>query len=93
MTSYYIFKTDLGTGKTIHICNGSHKDERECGIHFLSYMYGFMDGCFELVGHGNFGMTVGNHGSNSFVLTFNGKVIEYFMLLDQVGRDCLMNIF
>ena len=42
--NYYIFKTDNKTGRTIHICNGSHDDERQCTMHFLCYLYGFMDG-------------------------------------------------
>lgn len=91
MTSYYIFKTDLETGKTTHICNGAHNDKRECRIHFQSYMYGFMDACSAALGHGNFGMTVGNH-DHSFVLTFQGKVIEYFMLFDKDGRDLIYKI-
>lgn len=89
MTNYYIFKTDLETGKPTHICNGSHKDERECRIHFQSYMYGFMDACSATLGHGNFGLTKGNH-DQSFIFTFNGKIIEYFMLLDKEGQDLIL---
>ena len=53
-TSYFIFKTDNLSGKTIHICNGSHDSEYECNIHFHAYMYGFYDGCVEALGSGKF---------------------------------------
>ena len=92
MTAYYIFKTDNLTGKTIHMCNGSHNDERECKIHWQSYMYGFMDGAFEMLGRDNFQMMRGTHDL-SFRFTVDGKAdTEFFMLFDQAGQDLIMEI-
>ena len=92
MTSYFIFKTDNLTGKTIHICNGSHDTERECRIHWQSYMYGFMDGAFEILGRDNFQMAYGSH-EHSFKFSIDGKKdVEYFMLFDQAGHDLIMEI-
>jgi hypothetical protein len=90
-TSYYIFKTDNKSGKTIHICNGSHNDEHECRVHWLCYMYGFMDGAFELLGRKNFTMEVGTHDQSfRLVTTDQQKDVEYFMLLDKEGQDMVM---
>lgn len=91
-TSYFIFKTDNRTGKTIHICNGSHNDERECRIHWQSYMYGFMDGAFEMLGSGNFQFMNGSR-ELSFHFSVDGKMdVEYFMLFDQAGHDLIMEL-
>lgn len=60
MTHYYsIFKTDNISGKTILICGGSHDTIEECNIHWISYLYGFMDGAFELLGRNGFQMING----------------------------------
>ena len=92
MTHYYIFKTNNLTGKTTHICNGSHDTERECRIHWMSYMYGFMDGAFEILGRDNFQMMEGSRPS-SFRFSVDGKMnVEYFMLLDEAGEDMIMEI-
>lgn len=92
MTSYFIFKTDNLTGRTIHICNGSHDSERECRIHFQSYMYGFMDGAFQILGRDNFQMMSGSR-ELSFQFSVDGKMdVEYFMLFDQAGHDLIMEI-
>ena len=91
MTNYYIFKRDYLTGKTMIICNGSHNDERECRIHWQSYMYGFMDGAFEMLGRDNFQMQAGTH-KLSFLFTAVGRNVEYFMLFDQAGRDLIEEI-
>lgn len=90
MTSYFIFKTDNLTGKTIHICNGCHDTEHECLIHWQSYMYGFMDGAFELLGREGFQMMNGGHRL-SFRFSVDGKMnVEYFMLLDDEGHKMVM---
>lgn len=92
MTSYFIFKTDNLTGKTIHICNGAHDTERECRIHWQSYMYGFMDGAFEILGRENFQMMNGSH-ELSFKFSIDGKKdVEYYMLFGQAGHDMIMEI-
>ena len=91
-TSYFIFKTDNLSGKTIHICNGSHDTEHECNIHFHAYMYGFYDGCVEALGSGKFQFGNGTR-KNSFRFSVDGKLdVEYFMLLDQAGHDLIMEI-
>ena len=91
-TSYFIFKTDNLSGKTIHICNGSHDTKRECIIHWRSYMYGFYDGCVEALGSGNFQFMKGTK-VHSFHFSVDGKLdVEYFMLLDQAGHDLIMEI-
>lgn len=91
-TSYFIFKTDNVTGKTIHICNGSHNDERECRIHWQSYMYGFYDGCVEALGSGRFQFMEGTKPL-SFIFGIEGKGnVEYFMLFDQAGHDLIMEL-
>lgn len=89
--NYYIFKTDKVTGKTTHICNGSHDSEHECRIHWQSYMYGFMDQAFELLGAQNFQMRQGEHelSFELYVPQLDGKCIEYFMLFDKEGRDLI----
>ena len=90
--NYYIFKTDNLTGKTINICNGSHETESEISTHWMSYLYGFMDGAFELVGRNNVQMTNGTH-DRSFQFSIEGKAnVEYFMLLDEEGQDMIMEI-
>lgn len=91
-TSYFIFKTDNISGKTIHICNGSHDTEHECNIHWQSYMYGFYDGCVEALGSGKFQFMNGSR-KNSFHFSYDGKIsVDYFMLLDQAGHDLIMEI-
>lgn len=91
--NYYIFKTDNKTGKTIHICNGSHDDVKQCREHWLYYLYGFMDGAFELIGRKNFTMENGIHDQSfRFCTVDQKKDIEYFMLLDKEGLDLIMEI-
>lgn len=93
-TSYYIFKTDKVTGKTVHICNGSHETERECRIHWQSYMYGFMDGAFEILGAKNVQMMQSKEHNLGFELHIPAKqhTVEYFMLFDKAGRDLIMEL-
>lgn len=92
MNRYYFFKTDNITLRTIIICNGSHEDVDQCKLHFRYYMYGFMDGAFEILGAGNFKMDQGSH-PDSFRVTYGIKHdVEYFMLLDQEGVDLLRKI-
>lgn len=93
MTHYYIFKTNNLTGKTIHICNGSHDTEHECLIHWMNYLYGFMDASFEHLGARNFKMEAGSRPVRCFRFIVEGKKdIEYFMLLDKEGQDLIMDI-
>lgn len=88
--NYYIFKTDNKTGRTINICNGSHDDERQCTMHFLCYLYGFMDGAFELLGRKGFDMVNGEHDRSFRLTTSDGKKdVEYFMLLDEEGQNLI----
>ena len=91
--NYYIFKTDMVSGKTIHICNGSHNDERECLLHWQAYLYGFMDGAFELLGRKNFDMTNGD-AKHSFriIVAAQQKCVEYFMLFDEEGQNLIHEI-
>ena len=90
--NYYIFKTDNLTGKTIHICNGSHDTERECRIHWQAYLYGFMDGADEILGGPHFKMEKGTHGF-SFRFVLEGKKdIEYFMLFDEEGQKLIYEL-
>lgn len=92
MSRYYIFKTDNLTGRTIHICNGSHDSEHECRIHWQSYMYGFMDGAFEIIGRDNFQMREGRY-KLSFQFIVDGEMnVEYFMLLDEDGANLIKKI-
>ena len=92
MESYYIFKTDNRTGKTIHICNGSHDTEHECRIHWQSYMYGFMDGATELLGGLNFGMESGTR-ENSFRITYQDKLdVEYFVIFGEEGHKLIFKL-
>ena len=91
--NYYIFKTSKVTGETVHICNGSHNDERECRIHWQSYMYGFMDGAFEILGASNIQMMQGEHAlSFEIYIKETGKCVEYFMLFDKEGQDLVYKI-
>ena len=80
--SYFIFKTDNLTGKTIHICNGLHDTERECRIHWRSYMYGFYDGAVQLLGSGNFQFMNGTR-LLSFHMSHGKMDVEYFCILDE----------
>ena len=87
MTHYWIFKTDNKTGRTISICGGCHDTEAECRAHWVAYLYGFMDSATELLGGLSFKMDNGTH-EHSFRLTYKDeKDFEYFMLLDDEGRD------
>lgn len=89
---YYIFKTDNKTGKTIHICNGSHDDEKQCRIHWQAYLYGFMDQATDLLGGLTFGLQKGTH-DHSFRFTYKRKMdVEYFMLLGNEGRDLIYEL-
>ncbi len=91
--NYYIFKTDKGSGKTTNVCGGSHNDERECRIHWKSYMYGFMDGAFELLGRSNVFMVNGRHDlSFEILIKSQQRIVEYFMLFDQEGEDLIREI-
>ncbi len=84
MTSYFIFKTDGLTGKTSLVCCGSHNTEEEIGIHWQSYMYGFMDGAYELLGD-EFKMEPGDR-PRSFTITLEDLVkVTYFMLTGDEG--------
>ena len=91
--SYFIFKTNNHTGKTIHICNGSHDTERECRIQWQSYMYGFYDGAVELLGSRNFQFMHGTH-LLSFRMSITGKMdVEYFCILDEdEARKLILDI-
>ena len=92
--SYYIFKTDLATNKTVHICNGSHDNEHECLLHWQAYMYGFMDGAFELLGRKGFEILPSTrHELRAFEILVPGKKhVEYFMLFDKEGQDLIYEI-
>ena len=90
--NYYIFKTDWNTGKTVNICGGSHDDELQCRQHWQAYMYGFMDGDYELLGRKNFDMMNGKR-TLSFKIHIEGKkLVEYFMLFDKEGQDLISDI-
>lgn len=91
-TSYFIFKKNLSTEKTILVSSGSHDTEEQCSEHFHWYMYGFMDGAFEILGLDNFQMMSGSR-EFSFQFSVDGKMnVEYFMLFDQAGHDLIMEI-
>ena len=91
--NYYIFKTDNKTGRIVHICNGAHDDEQQCRVHWLCYLYGFMDGAFELLGDRNFKMDNGTHDQSFRLYTEDGqKDVEYFMLLDEEGQNMIQEI-
>lgn len=91
--NYYIFKTSKNTGRTVHICNGSHNDERECRIYWQSYMYGFIDGAFEILGASNVQIIRGEHKlSFEIYIKTDGKCVEYFMLFDKDGQDLISDI-
>ena len=95
MTHYYsIFKTDNISGKTILICGGSHDTIEECNIHWISFLYGFMDGAFELLGRNGFQMINGLvHKDRSFIIHIDGKKdVEYFMLLDEEADSLIKEI-
>jgi hypothetical protein len=87
--TYYIFKKDLTTGYITPICNSMRDDLEEIERHWLAYTYGFMDGCFEILGGQYVGMRPGST-KHSFILHIEGRhEVEYFMLLDQEGRDLI----
>lgn len=89
-TSYFIFKKNLSTEKTILISCGSHDTEEQCSEHFHWYMYGFMDGAIELTGRSE--LEKGSH-PRSFVFILDGeKRTEYFMLTGKEGADFHMEI-
>ena len=93
MAAYFIFKTDRLTGKTIHICNGVHNDERECRVHWRAYVYGFYDGVQECMKPGTYEFMDGPKGELSFHFSVAGKLnVKYFMLLDKAGEDLIMEI-
>ena len=91
--NYYIFRTSKVTGETVIICNGSHDDERECRLHWQAYMYGFMDGAYELLGANNVKILNGDakHSFQVFVES-QRKCVEYFMLLDEEGQNLIQEI-
>ena len=80
---YTIFKTDKVSGKTTNVCGGSHNDEHECRLHWQSYMYGFMDGAFEMLGASNFAMMQSYEHELGFEFHVPAKqhTVEFFMLL------------
>jgi len=91
--NYYIFKSDKVTGRTVHIDNGSHNDERECRIHWLSYMYGFIAGACDILGVCDIQFRQGEHVlSFEFYIKKEGKCVEYFMLFDKEGQDLISDI-
>ena len=84
-TSYFIFKKNLRTDKTVLVSCGSHDNEEQCSEHFHWYMYGFMDGAIELAT--SFELDKGSH-EHSFVLVLDGeKRTEYFMLTGMEGAE------
>ena len=92
--NYYIFKTNLDTGRTWLICGGSHNSYEDCARHFRCYSYGFMDGAVEICGSGGYLMADGDH---KLSFRFGTKAahryqVEYFMLLDQEGQDLIDKI-
>lgn len=90
--NYSIFKTDWNTGKTTLVCGGSHDDELQCRMHWQAYLYGFMDGAYELLGYGNFAMMNGKR-TLSFQINIPGKKLtEYFMLFDKEAQDLINQI-
>lgn len=92
MVSYYIFKTDNNTNKTVHICNGSYDTKEECRKHWLAYTYGFMDCAFEVYGAGNFEMFGDIIKDNKFTLKARAKSTTFFMLFDKEGQDFIRKI-
>lgn len=93
MAHYWIFRTDNKTGRTTSLCNGSRDTEEECFAHWISYLYGFMDSAAELLGGLSFKMDSGLH-RHSFRLTYKDeKDIEYFMLLDDEGKNFHYELF
>lgn len=89
-TSYFIFKKNLRTGKTVLVSCGSHDTEEQCSEHFHWYMYGFMDGAIEL--NVRTELEKGSH-PRSFVLILGGeKRAEYFMLTGMDGAEFHMKI-
>jgi len=93
-THYIIFKTDKVTGKTINICGGCHNTKEECLIHWQSYMYGFMDGAFEMLGRDNFGMMESREHKLGFEFHIPEKkhTVEFFMLLDEEADELMKEI-
>lgn len=89
MTNYFIFSRNLSTGITIAICNGCRADKDSAAAHWVAYMYGFMDAEREFTGKSD--MKEGST-EKSFIIRKNGIEIEYFMLLDDEGRDLLYKI-
>ena len=92
MVSYYIFKTDNNTDKTVHICNGSYDTKEECRKHWLAYTYGFMDCAFEVYGAGNFEMFGDIIKDNKFTLKARAKSTTFFMLFDKEDQDLIRKI-
>lgn len=93
-THYSIFKTDYNQlGKTVLVCGGSHDSEQECRIHWQSYLYGFMDSAFELLGRENFTMEQGSRDLSFKFVCMNGqKNVEYFMLLNEEASKLIKEI-
>ena len=94
MASYYIFKTNKVTGETTHICNGSHDTEELCRIHWQSYMYGFMDGAFEMLGRENFQMMQSREHKLGFEfhVPAQNHTVEFFMLFDKDGQQLIQDL-
>ena len=94
MNIYTIFKHDRLTGKTINICGGSHDDKRQCRAHwqaYQAYMYGFYDQAVELLGSDTFHFMQGSRPL-SFRLIFEGKDVEYFMILGGAGHELIQEL-
>lgn len=91
---YSIFKTDYNQfGKTILVCGGAHDSEQECRIHWQSYLYGFMDSAFELLGHDNFCLEQGDRPLFFRFVCMNGqKNVQYFMLLNEEADQLIKEI-
>ena len=87
--TFYIFKKDLTTSYITPICNTTASNPEELDHYWNEYLVGFMDGCFEVLGGRYVGMRKGN-SERSFILHIEGRhEVEYFMLLDQEGRDLI----
>lgn len=91
MTSYYIFKTDNNTDKTVLVCNGRYGTTGECRRHWLAYEYGFMDCAFEVYGAGNFTIK-GSIVGYKFTFRAKNKNVSYFMLFDKEGQELIKKI-
>ena len=94
MTSYFIFKTNKVTGKTTSICCGSHETEELCRIHWQSYMYGFMDGAFDMLGRDNFQMMQSREHKLGFEFHVPAQehTVELFMLLNEDGHQLIQEL-